>query len=476
MNDYYLLSAFVGNAFKYDNAFKKLFERYFYNKLKASSLPPHTEFVRADVFSDKSGSDFSVSRVNTAVLSDDERQRLATEVIAAVAEEDSSAQAEAIVVFTVKAGEEYCLTDDKLNLISDRFDALEPLFWTNGAGGASAEQRFRQYCGSGSEFGNIGFTYSSLNLMTAFYESSAYIVVKDGRYGIINCKGEYVVPAGYDRIKPFGIKKQRTYSGDEPKCGFESIYAPAAFYICQISGGYNCDVYDVNGNLIFEGVDSFLPSDETVHHCPRNIYDVDSCETVEVRSIRVGTVHNEPLSRSGDEASGDECEKVEINIEFEVKELQSGIKSTELKYAPVQKAVAELQCRFNYIDEKYYENVLNAPKKLLDILLMMLEALPQVRDIPLNIWLDSGFARVLDTYLLSENKSTDEILTLNIEALEFSVRAFNCLSRFGIKTVGELMKLSGESLADIPHLGPKGLKEVIAMQNIIKRIIDNSLT
>ncbi len=93
MNDYYLLSAFVGNAFKYDNAFKKLFERYFYNKLKASSLPPHTEFVRADVFSDKSGSDFSVSRVNTAVLSDDERQRLATEVIAAVVEEDSSAQA-----------------------------------------------------------------------------------------------------------------------------------------------------------------------------------------------------------------------------------------------------------------------------------------------------------------------------------------------------------------------------------------------
>lgn len=51
-----------------------------------------------------------------------------------------------------------------------------------------------------------------------------------------------------------------------------------------------------------------------------------------------------------------------------------------------------------------------------------------------------------------------------IEELELSVRAYNCLKRAGIHTLGELRSLSPEDLAGIRNIGKKGVDEVLTLQ------------
>lgn len=48
-----------------------------------------------------------------------------------------------------------------------------------------------------------------------------------------------------------------------------------------------------------------------------------------------------------------------------------------------------------------------------------------------------------------------------IEDLEFSVRTYNCLIRYGIENVKQLMKLSIEDLMKVRNLGKKSLREIV---------------
>ena len=49
---------------------------------------------------------------------------------------------------------------------------------------------------------------------------------------------------------------------------------------------------------------------------------------------------------------------------------------------------------------------------------------------------------------------------MTIEELDLSVRAFNCLKRAGINTVGELVEKSVEDMMKVRNLGKKSLEEV----------------
>ncbi len=51
-------------------------------------------------------------------------------------------------------------------------------------------------------------------------------------------------------------------------------------------------------------------------------------------------------------------------------------------------------------------------------------------------------------------------LDMTIEELDLSVRAFNCLKRAGINTVGELVEKSVEDMMKVRNLGKKSLEEV----------------
>ena len=61
-----------------------------------------------------------------------------------------------------------------------------------------------------------------------------------------------------------------------------------------------------------------------------------------------------------------------------------------------------------------------------------------------------------------EDSSKEKALEMTIEELDLSVRAFNCLKRAGVNTVGDLVNKSPEEMMKVRNLGKKSLEEVIA--------------
>lgn len=60
-----------------------------------------------------------------------------------------------------------------------------------------------------------------------------------------------------------------------------------------------------------------------------------------------------------------------------------------------------------------------------------------------------------------EEKETDKNKEIKIEDLDLSVRAYNCLKRVNINTVGDLIEKTEEEMMKIRNLGRKSLKEVV---------------
>lgn len=59
-----------------------------------------------------------------------------------------------------------------------------------------------------------------------------------------------------------------------------------------------------------------------------------------------------------------------------------------------------------------------------------------------------------------EEASAGKNMEMTIDELDLSVRAFNCLKRAGINTVGELVQKSQEDMMKVRNLGKKSLEEV----------------
>ncbi|MEG1972070.1 MAG: DNA-directed RNA polymerase subunit alpha [Oscillospiraceae bacterium] len=62
----------------------------------------------------------------------------------------------------------------------------------------------------------------------------------------------------------------------------------------------------------------------------------------------------------------------------------------------------------------------------------------------------------------AEDNGKEKILEMTIEELDLSVRAFNCLKRASVNTVGDLVNKSPEEMMKVRNLGKKSLEEVIA--------------
>lgn len=61
-----------------------------------------------------------------------------------------------------------------------------------------------------------------------------------------------------------------------------------------------------------------------------------------------------------------------------------------------------------------------------------------------------------------EDSGKEKALEMTIEELDLSVRAFNCLKRAGVNTVGDLVNKSPEEMMKVRNLGKKSLEEVIS--------------
>ena len=61
-----------------------------------------------------------------------------------------------------------------------------------------------------------------------------------------------------------------------------------------------------------------------------------------------------------------------------------------------------------------------------------------------------------------EDTGKEEVLERTIEELDLSVRAFNCLKRAGVNTVGDLISKSPDEMMKVRNLGKKSLEEVMS--------------
>ena len=66
---------------------------------------------------------------------------------------------------------------------------------------------------------------------------------------------------------------------------------------------------------------------------------------------------------------------------------------------------------------------------------------------------------IMDT---QEDTGKEKVLEMTIEELDLSVRAFNCLKRAGVNTVGDLIGKSQDEMMKVRNLGKKSLEEVLA--------------
>ena len=61
-----------------------------------------------------------------------------------------------------------------------------------------------------------------------------------------------------------------------------------------------------------------------------------------------------------------------------------------------------------------------------------------------------------------EDSGKEKVLEMTIEELDLSVRAFNCLKRAGVNSVGDLASKTPDEMMKVRNLGKKSLEEVIA--------------
>lgn len=81
----------------------------------------------------------------------------------------------------------------------------------------------------------------------------------------------------------------------------------------------------------------------------------------------------------------------------------------------------------------------------------------------LSLFIDlSENAKTIDVMVEPEQTEKEKVLEMNIDELELSVRAYNCLKRAGINTVEELIGRTPEDMMKVRNLGRKSLEEVLA--------------
>ncbi|MBR1506528.1 MAG: DNA-directed RNA polymerase subunit alpha [Eubacterium sp.] len=74
----------------------------------------------------------------------------------------------------------------------------------------------------------------------------------------------------------------------------------------------------------------------------------------------------------------------------------------------------------------------------------------------------SDKANEVSVMVEKEEEVVDDVIDMNIDELELSVRSFNCLKRAGINTVRELCDRTPEDMMKVRNLGRKSLDEVLA--------------
>ena len=130
-------------------------------------------------------------------------------------------------------------------------------------------------------------------------------------------------------------------------------------------------------------------------------------------------------------------------------------------YTPVQrvkydvdKTRVEEQADFDRLYIEIETNGAISPKEALGIAAKMM-----INHLDLVVEL-SDKAKEEEYMVERESEQNSQILEMQIEDLDLSVRSYNCLKRAGINTVHELTQKTEEDMMKVRNLGKKSLKEV----------------
>ena len=71
------------------------------------------------------------------------------------------------------------------------------------------------------------------------------------------------------------------------------------------------------------------------------------------------------------------------------------------------------------------------------------------------------------------NSDSNDLMNMNIDELELSVRSYNCLKRAGINTVGDLCSKNLEDLSKVRNMGRKSIDEILGKLESMGLVLSN---
>lgn len=75
-------------------------------------------------------------------------------------------------------------------------------------------------------------------------------------------------------------------------------------------------------------------------------------------------------------------------------------------------------------------------------------------------------------YELFLEKTQDEILNMDFIELDMTVRVYNCLSRYGVRTIGEMLSLTDKDFPHVRNLGKTSAEEAKQIQKDIVALLE----
>lgn len=144
-------------------------------------------------------------------------------------------------------------------------------------------------------------------------------------------------------------------------------------------------------------------------------------------------------------------------------DLSIGIIAVDSIYTPVERVNLSVentrvgqQTDFDKLTLDVYTNGTLTPEEAVSLAAKILSE-------HLNLFVDLSEAASKTEIMTSKKEDTKvDILSMNIDELELSVRSYNCLKRAGINTVAELVNKTSDDMMKVRNLGRKSLEEVLA--------------
>lgn len=300
--------------------------------------------------------------------------------------------------------------------------------------------------------------------------SPAYLVKEQGLYGIADPFGHLIVEVKYRRIAPFPFREFYGYPND---CGAPvhgGLYGQTGLYLCSgdLHELNSMDVYDLNGNLIFEGIARLYPREEALV-TPERI--TEACSPLPATEKRVRSIW---VSRQEARHPFPEAPQMQSirdrSRRFRMRELSAPVdRSSEgLRRNPVDNTLLWTNDFGNARSDKYMKADPAAFRDLLTPMAAVISAHTQypTEQILQRLGDYAEFYRERNAATLSL-----EGITLNSEltALGLTVRTYNCLIRNGIRTTGDILKLREEQIPRLKRVTPQGITQIALLRERLLR-------